>query len=123
MFLVERSILVDIDSLKSVEEEEMNKFVKSILLSMDLPNLEEIWPDICLKSAKEKLKLRSVLSKYEIDVISDGDRGVKVFLKDELIAEWFKPNVILKKELQATKKLKDQYYYELKIKSSSIFEE
>jgi hypothetical protein len=123
MFLVERSILVDIDSLKSVEEEEMNKFVKSFLLSMDLPNIEEIWPDICLKSAKEKLKLRSVLSKYEIEVISDGDRGVKIYLKDELIAEWFKPNVILKKELQATKKPKDQYYYELKIKSSSIFEE
>lgn len=123
MFIVERSILVDIDSLKSVEEEEMNKFVKSFLLSMDLPNIEEIWPDICLKSAKEKLKLRSVLSKYEIEVISDGDRGVKIYLKDELIAEWFKPNVILKKELQATKKPKDQYYYELKIKSSSIFEE
>ena len=123
MFIVERSILVDIDSLKTVEEEEMNKFVKSFLLSMDLPNIEEIWPDICLKSANEKLKLRSVLSKYEIEVISDGDRGVKIYLKDELIAEWFKPNVILKKELQATKKPKDQYYYELKIKSSSIFEE
>jgi len=123
MFLSERSILVDVDSLKSVEEEEMNKFVKSFLLSMDLPNIEEIWPDICLKSAKEKLKLRSMLSKYEIEVISDGDRGIKIYLKDELIAEWFKPNVILKKELHATKKLKDQYYYELKIKSSSIFEE
>jgi hypothetical protein len=123
MFLSERSILVDVDSLKSVEEEEMNKFVKSFLLSMDIPNIESIWPDVFLSSAQDKLKLRAALSKYEIDVISDGDRGIKIFLKDELIAEWFKPNVILKKDVQATKKPKDQYYYELKIKSSSIFEE
>jgi hypothetical protein len=105
-----RSIYLDREDAKTVEEEERNLFIRSILEQLGVP-LDDIWPNVNL-TLDDKITLRSLLSKLEIEILDNNNRGCKIYYKDMLIAEWFKPNFILKKDLSA-RTLKKQLYYEM----------
>jgi hypothetical protein len=68
-----RSIYLDKEDAKEVEEEERNLFLKGILEQVNVP-LEDVWPDILL-TVEQKIKLRILLSKLDLEIIEDGDRG------------------------------------------------
>lgn len=115
---VEKSIYLDREDSKVVEEEERNNFIKSILSEVGVP-LEEIWPDISL-SVDQKIKLRNLLAKLEIEIIDDMDRGYQIFHQDTKLGEWFKPRFILREDIGA-RTLAKKLYFEMLIKTWSIF--
>lgn len=117
---VEKSIYLDREDSKVVEEEERNSFIKSILSEVGVP-LEEVWPDISL-STEQKIKLRNLLAKLEIEIIDDMDRGYQIFHQDTKLGEWFKPRFILREDLGA-RTLAKKLYFEMLIKTWSIFDQ
>lgn len=116
----EKVIYIDREDAKQVEEEELNIFIKGVLEELGLP-LDEIWPDIYINTVNDKLKFRELLVKSEIDIINDGDRGCKIYFQNKLFAEWFKPRFILKTDHKALTN-KKKLFYEMHIKTLSIFE-
>jgi hypothetical protein len=116
---MERRIFIDREDCKIIEEEERNIFIKGVLEEIGVP-LEEVWPEIIL-SLENKIKLRNLLSKLDIEVIEE-DRGYKIYCDNSLLAEWCKPRFILRKDPAArvpSKKL----YYEMVIKTWSVYED
>jgi len=66
--------------------------------------------------------LRNILTQYDLQIIDDLDGHLKVYLKNELMAEWFKCLYKLKKDLQVTDP-KKRIYLEMEINCWSVFDE
>lgn len=114
------SILLDkYANLHEVEVEEQTRFVISIIEALEIPfewNSNEPF------SILDKVRLRKILSKNNISVISSSDGEVKIYLERDQIAEWKKPLYMLKEDpsqVDPRKKL----FIEMKCDFSSIFEE
>ena len=116
--VAERSVYLDREDCKLIEDEERNLFVRGILEEMGVP-LEEVWPDISL-SIEQKIKLRNLLGKLEIEIIDDGDRGYTIYHQNTKLAEWFKPRFVLRED-KGARTLNKKLYYEMVIKTWSVF--
>lgn len=103
-----------------VEEEEKTKFIRSLLEEIGLP-LEGIWNDGGELSIEGKIKLRSILSTYQIQIIDSMDGELQIYHENNLIGEWKKCKYILKKDLKE-KDPRKKLYLEMHIEYSSIFE-
>ena len=107
------------DKTKEIEAQEQARFIKSILEAIDIPIQ---WnPDEPL-SINDKIKFRNSLHTYGIHIIDDMDGGLKIFAKDELVAEWTKAKYKLKEDpsnINPNKRL----YLEMNIEFWSLFEE
>lgn len=117
--VVERSLYIDREDARKVEEEERNLFLRGVLEQMGV-SLDEVWPEIIL-TAEQKRKLRDILSQLELEIVDDGDRGFKIYSRDDLVAEWFKPRFILREDRSA-KTVSKRLYYEMIIKTESLYE-
>jgi hypothetical protein len=116
---MQRSIYLDREDAKAVEEEERNLFIKSVLEEIHIP-LQDVWPDILL-TVEQKIKLRDFLSKLDIEIIDDGDRGYEIYNNNNLLGKWEKPKFILREDKQA-RTLKKRLFYEMIINTWSIFD-
>lgn len=117
---MQRSIFLDREDTRVIEEEERNIFIKGILESVGVP-LEDIWPDISL-TVEQKIKLRALLSKLDVEIIEDGDRGYQIYHQNTKLGEWFKPKFILRKDIGA-RTFSKKLYYEMVINTWSIFDQ
>jgi hypothetical protein len=117
--VVERSIYLDREDYKLIEDEERDLFVRGILESIGVP-LEEVWPDISL-TVEQKIKLRGLLGKREIEIIDNGDRGCQIYHQNTKLAEWFKPRFILRED-KGARTLSKKLYYEMIIKTWSLYD-
>jgi hypothetical protein len=116
------TILLDYnENTRQVEDEEKQRFLKSLLEEMGVP-VQEIWADNALLSAEDKIKLRSFLNTYNVLVIDDFDGGLKIFVDNEMIGEWKKCNYVLKKDLSQLDK-KKRLYLEMQVDCWTIFEQ
>ena len=117
---MEYSIYINREDASKIEEEELNSFIRSIILEIGI-NLDGVWEDGESLDVDSKIKLRKVLLTYDIDIVHDGDRGYKIYFEDSIVGEWFKPRFILKKDLKA-RKTSQRLYYEMMVRFSSVFE-
>ena len=113
------SIYIDREDAKRTEDEERSIFIRGVLEKMGVP-LEDVWPNTQL-TIDDKIKLRDLLQKLEVEIIDDRDRGCKVYHQDTLLGEWFKPRFILREDKKA-RTLAKKLYYEMIIKTFSVFE-
>lgn len=111
------------DNTKQVEEEEKSKFLRSLLEQMGVP-VEEFWSTTTDKplSVNQRIKLRSILTTYGIQVIDDLDGHLQIYVEGELVGEWFKCEYKLKKDLRQIDPRK-QLYLEMLVNFWTIFEE
>ena len=114
-----RSVYIDREDAKVVEEEERNFFVRDILNQIGVP-LVDVWPDILL-TVEQKISLRNLLSKLEIEIIDDGDRGCEIYCKDILLGKWNKPKFILR-ENKTARTLNKRLFFEMVVNTSSVFD-
>jgi hypothetical protein len=114
-----RSVYLDREDAQTVEEEERNLFLKGVLEEVGVP-LEDVWPDISL-TVDQKIKLRNLLGKLDIEIIYDGDRGCEIYHQDNLLAKWNKPKFILKEDNRARNPNK-KFYFEMVVNTQSIFD-
>jgi hypothetical protein len=117
---MERSILANIEDARSIAEEECHAFVKNTLQNIGLP-VEEVWPDISL-TVEQKIALRNMLSKFDVEIVDDRDKGIKIYHERTLLAEWFKPRFVMRADPAAVNPSK-KTYYEIVLKTWSMYED
>lgn len=108
------------ENTRKIEEEEKSRFVKGIIDSMGIP-IEGVWDDADELSIENKIKLRSILSNYNVGIIDDFDGELKIYVDNDLVGEWKKCEYLLKKDVTARDPRK-QLFIEMKINCWSIFE-
>jgi len=125
--MIESSIYVDREDVKRVEREERGIFIRDVLAHLDLPDFDEIWPDEEdgeeqdeKDAVQSRIKLRKLLGHFGVDIVSDGDRGTKVYFDRKVIAEWKKPFIVLRKDMSEIIPSK-RLFAEMKIRYWSVF--
>lgn len=117
---MENIILLDLDeNINLVEEQESSRFIRSILESMGI-DLSELWIDDQL-NISQKIKIRELLSQYQIKIIAIPNKGVSIYLDNEIIAQWFKPEYKIHFDNDSSDSTK-KFYLEMKVKYTSVFE-
>ncbi len=117
---MEYSILLDKhENTKSVEVEEQNKFILSIVEQLEIPYEWNGEPTLTIF---DKIKLRKVLSQYNISIIDNNAGEVKVYLEQQLIATWHKAFFCLREDRSQIDPEK-RIYMEMKCKCNSVFEQ
>ena len=98
---MQTSILIDREDIRKVESEEQYNFVQTILTKMQIP-LDGCFPesnDVQDFTPEYKIALRAVLNKFDVLVIDDRDGGIKIYVEEELVAEWKKCRYELREDL------------------------
>lgn len=108
------------ENIKQVESEEIRKFLHSLLFQIGIP-LEGIWDTDDELKIDQKIKLRSLLAKHNIQVIDDMNGHVQVYVDELLVGEWFKCTYTLKRDLSELDR-KKQLRMEMHINFWTIFE-
>lgn len=109
------------DNTKSVEEEEKMRFLKDILDQMGVP-INDFWNTDEPLSIEQKIKLRTLLATYSVQVIDDLDGHLQIYVEDELVGEWNKCTYKLKRDLRQLDPRK-QLYLEMTVDFWTIFED
>ena len=105
---METTILLDQDeNVKNVEQEEKTKFLHHLLNKIGVPI--DFWTDEVELSVDQRIKLRTILATYNIDVIDDRDGALEVFIDKEIIATFNKPTYKLKRDYSQLDKNKQLY--------------
>ena len=106
------------ENTKEIEAQEQARFVKTILEALEVPIDWD--PDEPL-SVDGKLKLRKSLATYNINIVSDIDGGLKVFVNNDVIGEWYKCSYKFKKDASQVDPHK-KLYLEMSVNFWTIFE-
>lgn len=109
----EFSVTIDLDDVKETEKWIKNAFCRESLEKMGLP-LDEIWPEEEL-SVDEKTDLRVMLAHFDVDILEDGDRGLKIFVENQVVAELLKPRYVMHKDFKV-RRASQKLFYEMKVK-------
>ncbi len=109
------------EDTRQVEEEEKSKFIKNILVQIGLP-VDEFWTSDKPLSVRERIKLREILSAYNIVIIDDLDGHMQIFVENDLVAEWNKCSYKLKRDLRQIDP-KKKLFLEMTIDAWSVFED
>lgn len=109
------------ENTRHIEEEEKNRFLRSLLEQMGI-SIDSFWSDETSLSVEQRIKLRHLFVIYSIQVIDDLDGNMKVYVEGELIAEWRKCTYKLKRDMSQLDP-KKQLYLEMSIDCWSLFEE
>lgn len=112
-------LLSRFDDTKAAEAQEQSRFLKSILEALEVPI--DFDPDEPL-SIEKKQKLREDFKSFNLHVLTEVDGGMRIFVGDDLIAEWFKSTYKLKQDLSQRNR-QDRLYLEMTVNFWSIFEE
>lgn len=111
----------DYREAKQVEEEEKSRYLRGILELMGVP-ISEIWPSENLLNVEQRIKLRSILATYMVQVIDDLDGHMQIYVEGDKVAEWFKCTYKLKRDLREIDPRK-RFYLEMEVNTWSLFEE
>lgn len=116
------SIFVDREDIRTIEAEEQLNFVSDVLENMGLPTddcfINEGSREFTLSN---KINLRALLNKFQVLILDDRDGGIKIFVDNELIAEWKKSTFELRQDLTAINPSK-KLFAVLHIEYWSVFE-
>lgn len=114
-------IFLDREDQKQTEEEEANIFIRDILENIGIPDLDEIWPEPIL-TVQNKIELRKLLSKFNINIVDAGNKTFKIYVDKELIGEWNTPKYRLLQDLSQVDP-KKKLYLEMTTDCWSVFDE
>lgn len=120
------SIYANREDAQKLADEERNSFVRDFLEGAGLP-MDKIWPQQNLQTTEEKIEFRKAIDKFNIQIIFEIDGSAQIYGKDDqnkptLIAEWFKPIYILRKDdsiVDPAKKL----FFEITFKYKTLWDE
>lgn len=109
------------ENTKQVEEEEKTRFLRNLLQESGVP-IQEFWNSDGPLTVDQRIKLRKILSTYDIQVIDDLDGHMQVYVGGEIIGEWHKCTYKLKRDLRQMDPRK-QLYLEMEVNCWTLFEE
>lgn len=114
------------ENTQQVEAEEKARFLRGILEqifenSPVVEQIQEIWDVDGPLPASQKVKLRNILTTYNVQVIDDLDGHLKVYFENNLIAEWLKCIYKLRKDPKVIDPRK-RIFLEMCIECWSVFD-
>jgi len=115
------------ENTRAIEDEERSRFLRNFLdqcfenASNIAEQISAIWNIDGPLSADQKVKLRGILTTYGIQVIDDLDGHMKIYLENELQAEFFKPTYKIKRDYSLIDR-KKQLFLEMAISCWSVFD-
>jgi hypothetical protein len=115
------------ENVRQVEEEEKSRFLKGFLEQCfeDAPELAEqiasIWEVDGPLPAPQKIKLRSILTAHDIQVIDEQDGTLIIYIENQKVATFKKPTYKLRQDLSKLNR-KERLYIEMTIECESLFE-
>jgi len=116
-------ILSDRSSCKQTANNIKNLWLKSILeqTGLDVSNCFSDSEELEEQTIPQKSLLRKILTENNI-IIIEQDESCKIYIQNEIIAEWEKPSYILKFDRSQLDKSK-RSYVEVTIRYQSVFDE
>lgn len=113
------------ENTKKVEEEEMARFLRSILEELGVP-IQDFWITDAPLTVEQRMKLRNIIAQYSVQVVDDLDGNMQIWFSADgethKVAEWFKCTYKLKRDLRQIDPRK-QLYLEMNINCWSMFDE
>ena len=109
------------ENTAKVEEEEKTKFLRAMLEYMNIP-ISEFWTTDDPLTVDQRIKLRSILSSYNVSVIDDLSGEMQIYVEKDLVGNWHKPYYKLKTDLRQIDPRK-KYYLEMETDFWTIFED
>lgn len=107
------------ENTKEIEHQEQNRFIKSVLEALEVEI--EFNPDEPL-SIEQKQKFNQSIRDFNLHIINDFDGGIKIYLGEDLIAEWYKATFKLKSDLSQIDP-RDRLYLLMEVFFWTIFED
>ena len=88
------TILCGKENARDVEAEQQYEFTAYVLQHLGIPEeeLAQCFTEDGFDgfTVEHKIKLRSILQKFNTVIVDDRDGGLKIFVEDQLVAEWKK---------------------------------
>ena len=122
---MKRSILANREDVRNIEAELQYEFVAFVLESLGIP------PEVLIECFPEggydefdvihKKRLREYLKKFDVEIVDDRDGGIKIYLDDDVVAEWKKAKFALRRDAKARTPAK-KVYSEIFIDFWTIFD-
>ncbi|MAE87668.1 MAG: hypothetical protein CMB80_33350 [Flammeovirgaceae bacterium] len=123
---MELSRLASRDNYRKVEEEWQYEFIYHVLSTIGIPEeiLEGCFPEEGIDSftVHHKIELRHYMKKFDVTIVDDRDGGIKIFVEQDIIAEWKKCKFVLKEDPK-TVDPSQRLYMEIKADVWTIFDE
>jgi hypothetical protein len=120
------TVLSSRESARNAEAEQQYEFTIYVLQHLGIPEeeLSGCFPEEGFLgfTVDHKIKLRSVLQKFNTIILDDRDGGVKIFVESQLVAEWKKCLFKYKVDPKAIN-IADRIYVEIICDYNVCFEE
>jgi hypothetical protein len=119
---MENTILLNSnESTDQIEDQEKTRFVRFIFEMLELP-IGDLWEEDGELSVENRIKFRSLLATYNIQIIDSLEGTLQIYCDGETIGKWDKPVYKLKKDLKELDP-KRKLYLEMKTSCWSIFDQ
>jgi hypothetical protein len=124
MIYKKKIILADRDDFRKVTNTIKYTWWRDVLIQtgMELDNCFPASDNPEDQTIEQKQLLRKILNENNILIIDEFDLGLKIYIEEELIAEWKKPTYTLKTDL-AQLNPKKKLYIEIMIEYYSVFDQ
>lgn len=123
---MELSRLASRSNYRDVEKEWQYEFVYYVLESIGIPEevLDGCFPEEGMEAftVAHKIELRTYMNQFDVTIVDDRDHGIKIFVEQQIVAEWKKCKFVLRedpKEVDPSKRL----YMEIKADVWTIFDD
>ena len=116
-----KQLLNRTENTRKIEDEEKTKFLKYILEQMGVP-VQEFWTSDDPLSIDQRIQLRGILSTYGIQVIDSLDGLFQIYVSGEIVAEFYKPTYVLRRDEREVDHRK-RLYMEMSLETWSVFED
>lgn len=119
---MEQIILINREDISKIDAELKSSFTRDILLQCGLP-VDDVWPEGKVElEVSDRIKLKDLLRKYEVDIIDNFSEGLDIYIEKELVGKWKRLKYELCTDMSVLKPL-DRVYAKIYIDIWSIFDQ
>jgi len=117
-----QEILINKEDTVKTEIELKNIFTRNILEQCGLP-IDDYWPEDKIElEVKEKVKLKELLKKYDVEILDIFGDGLYIYIDKELIGTWKKIKYTLCTDMSIINPL-DRVYAKLYVEEWTVFDQ
>ena len=118
---MKNSIYIDREDVKSTEEQEKFSWIINTISNIGIVEELQIPENVEDLSVEFRKNMRGLLQKFDIKIVDERDGNIKIYVEDNLIGEWHKPQYILHTDRSAIEPSK-RLFVEMILDHWSVFD-